>query len=762
MANLLSKQPFYINDVNALREKLSRAEWDENRMGQVWTALRRRAKVAPDKFPWFTPFVAMVTNDPADIETAKQAVRAYVNSFNSISFSMGVQFHFWCFAFPHARWSLYFQWLQSIGAWEPEEEKHLRDELLRFQFTNFFYGMRTKPEPMCVDNQTMSLCFSNALLGHLFGDCDNNPSAIAQRIKIDGARRLPSMLGGMPPSGYSGEGSTYMDHVVGPCIPFLVELLERIDGTDWYSRQLPPHGSSAEAIVRMISREWMPNGLTLPWDHYGYSLPTRSCIAYGAYRTGDPLFFELLEKHASWSHDVSIGWGYDDLIWTLIWWPEDKPVTEKSAFPSWAAPEVGSALVSDNSDLYLMQMWDETNPGYPTRAHVNPNALVLSAFGSPLTTDGVITKDCTAFNYDDTWRELTNMTFTTVKTNFGTGCAGSHGVLIIDNWEGMRAEKRYDPQATMISFDENAKNVIADVTPLYKEHWPDTQMIRRKSGLYGERFWIIEDLAVFDEEHDITARWYFRPDQVNSYNGVTIETAEGIRLHLIPLYGPDEKTIKVIDGYPDRLDGKSVQVNFHQRSKEGRWLWLAWPENTRREAADLSTNWQVIAESSPLEFSQANQLLQKSTLSLPFTMPAFMLAELPVARRWWYRKTISTPKSDKWWLQLPKLMINPRLWINGKEINLDSNILRSELLCPQVKMPDIEGKDIEIVVVCECGISQYGTDDRGGTGFSGKPAVIIPDENELLINAGYTNGKILITSTKNSWEFNYDLMNGRE
>jgi hypothetical protein len=598
-------------------------------------------------------------------------------------------------------------------------------------------------------------------LGHLFGDCDN-PSAIAQRIKVDGIRRLPSMLGGMPPSGYSGEGSTYMDHVVGPCIPFLVELLERTDGTDWYSRQLPPHGSSAEAIVRMISREWMPNGLTLPWDHYGYSLPTRSCIAYGAHRTGDPLFFELLEKHASWSHDISIGWGYDDLIWTLIWWPEEKPVAEKSAFPSWAAPEVGSALVSDNSDLYLMQMWDETNPGYPTRAHVNPNALVISAFGSPLTTDGVKGNNCTAFNYDDTVRELTNMTFTTVKTNFGQGCAGSHGVLLIDNWEGMRAEKQYEPQATMVSFDEDAKTVTADVTPLYKEHWPDTQMIRRKSGLFAERFWLIEDFAKFEKKHDITARWYFRPHQIDAYNGVAIETAEGIRLRLIPLLGPDEKTTTLIDGYPDRLDGQSLQVNFHQRSAEGRWLWLAWAEKTRSEAIDISNDWQVIAEDTPLEFTQAQSLLQKSTLKLPFTMPAFMLAELPVTRRWWYSKTITAPETDTWWLRLPKLMNHPRMWVNGTEINLDSYKLRMELLCPQILMPaETAGKSVEIVVVCECGTSQYGQEDRGGTGFSGQPAIIIPDGADTLINAGYHDGKVVVTSTKNSWEFPYILMDGR-
>jgi len=314
----LSSAPFYIRDPEALREKLAKAERDGTRMGQVWASVRRRVQAAPPgSFPWFTPFVALVTREPRDIEAARQVIRDYVGTFDQTPYNMGLQFHFWCYALPHARWALYFQWLHSLNAWDPKEAERLGEELIAYQFVNFFYGMRTKPEPECVDNQTMSLCFSNALFGQLFPD-----SVLARRMARDGARRLPDMLGGFPPSGYSGEGSTYMDHVVGPCVPYVVELLERIQGGDWFSRRLGPCGGSAEAVVRMIAREWMPSGLTLPWDHYGYSLPTRSCIAYGAHRTGDPVYTELLERHAGWTHDVGVGWGYDDIVWSLIWWPE--------------------------------------------------------------------------------------------------------------------------------------------------------------------------------------------------------------------------------------------------------------------------------------------------------------------------------------------------------------------------------------------------------------------------------------------------------
>lgn len=753
--------PFYVDDRDALREKLARAERDGTRMGQVWASLRRRARSAPEQFPWFTPFVALVTGEESDIEAARQAIRHYVGTFDAISYSMGVQFHFWCFAFPHARWSLYFQWLQSMGAWEAEEEARLREALLTFQYDNFFYGMRTKPEPECVDNQTMSLCYSNALLGYLFGRGEH-ASAMAQRMYEDGMRRLPSMIGGMPAGGYSGEGSTYMDYVVGPCIPFLTEFLERAEGGDWFTRTLPPNGGAPETIVRMIAREWMPNGLLLPWDHYGYSHPVRSCIAYGAHRTHDPLFTELLEQHAGWSHDISIGWGYDDLVWTLIWWPGAQAESSRSAFASWQAPDVGGALVSENADLYLMQMWDHTEPGYPTRAHVNPNAVTLAAYGSPLTTDGVPSKACTAFNFEDTWREISNMNFTPVKTNFGVGCAGAHSVLLVDGWEGMRAYTEYHPQASELEFSGEHQVIAGDVTPLYREHWADVRMMRRRSRLCDERFWLIEDLAAFTQEHDVTARWFFRPQQVATPRGVLLETAEGVRLHLLPLLGPDERTSRSITGYPDRLDGESLQVDFTQRGKECRWLWLAWPEATRAVANDLSDDWQLLADpDGALDVDTARRQLTDSTLRLPFTMPAFMLADLPVARRWWYRKVVLAPTNGPCWLRLPRQMHDPRVWVNGVEIDLAPYRLRMELLAPQIPLPQVnKGCLLQIIVRCDCSTGQYGAENYEGTSFAGHPALLVPTATDGLIDAQYRDGVVTVASETAIWQVEHALMEG--
>lgn len=726
-------------------------------MGQVWVSLRRRARAAPDDFPWFTPFVALITGESSDIAAACQSLRRYIETMDTQPFGSGLQFHFWCFAFPHARWALYFQWLQALGAWTAEEERELSHKLLMQQYVYFFSGMRTKPEPECVDNQSMALCFSNALIGHLFGSGPNG-SALARRMKADGMRRLPDMIGGMPASGYSGEGSTYMDGVVGPSVPFLVELLERSQGGDWFSRQLPPAGGSAAAIARTIARQWTPSGLCLPWDHYGYHVPVRSCITYAARRTRDPFYYALLENHASWTHDRQVGWGYDDLVWSLIWWPDDRPVGTARAFASWVEPDVGAAVVSPDSSLYLMQMWDHSEPVYPTRAHVNPNAIVLVAHGSPLTVDGVPEKGCTRFDYDDTWREVGYMDVGSKRRfNYGSGCAGSHSVLLVDGWEGMRAMSDY-PQAQLIDFQED--QVTSEVTPLYAERWPDTRHVVRRSRQCAGKFWLIEDWASFEQEHEVTARFWLRPEQVPASSGVAIETAEGVRLRLWPLFGPDQVSTSRVEGYPDRLDGASLCADWTQRGNDLRWLWLAWPEETRRIESDVSDDWRVVADpEQTFDYHEAISRLADDGLRLPFTMPADLLTKNSPSPRWWYQRRVRVPMAKTWWLRLPVRLRDLQVWVNGEAVDVSRYARCSALLAPQIAMPEVftGGSEIEVVVRCNVSARQYDHNETGGSGFDGRPAVMVPVIPPEPM-ATYADGIVKVTAGEDVWNVSHQLL----
>ncbi len=758
---------FFVDDIELLREKFARAERDGSLMGKVWTSMRRRVRTAPRSFPWFAPFVALATGEERDLEAARQVIRDYVSALANYPYQMGLQFHYWCFAFPHSRWTLYFQWLDSIGAWDAAEGARLREELITFQFVNFFYGMRVKPEPECVDNQTMSLCFSNALIGHMF-EGGSNPSAVAARMKVDGLRRLPSMIGGIPRSGYTGEGSTYMDHVVGASLPFLVELLERIGGGDCFRQSFEPNGTTPENVFRLLAREWTPDGLLLPWDHYGFERPIKSSIAYAARRSEDPLFLELLERHSDWADEISVGWGYDDLVWALLWWPEKKQAAAVGrAFACWADDEIGGALVSDDEQLHLMQMWDYSEPLFPMRQHMNPNTLSLSAFGSPLLVDGVKTKDCAAFEYDDTWREH-KLSWESIRVNYGQGCAGAHSVLLVDGVESMRAKSHYR-QASLCDFNERGKILSGDVTAVYREHWADTHVVRRLSRLCHERFFLVEDLAAFGNQHAVAARWFLRPRLLDDRKGIVIETAEGVRFMLAPLLGPDEKRIQTIKGYPDRLDGESLQVDFLQKGDRCCWLWLLWPERSRKTARNLADGWRAVPDPEMrFTLSEARHAIEKSGASLPPSLPPFLHADQPLVSRWWYRTVIAAPGDGDWWLRLPKRMGAPELWVNGAEVDLGSRMRLMEHLQPQIEMPKMKaGDSVEVILRCDCGVAQYEesggnskliTPLKAGAGFSGEPAVLVACDPELPLEWHYTDGTVVVRTGKRTYGVPHRLM----
>ena len=238
--------------------------------------------------------------------------------------------------------------------------------------------------------------------------------------------------------------------------------------------------------------------------------------------------------------------------------------------------------------------------------------------------------------------------------------------------------------------------------------------------------------------------------------GVAIETAEGVRLTLLPLLGAEQPVVRRIDDFPDRLDCASLQADFTRRGREIRWLWLAWPEETRQVHAELADGWTVVA-GVPMPLAEARAALAASPLVLPFTQPAFMLAELPVTRGWWYTRTIEAP-SGRCWLRLPTLLQHPRLWVNEREIDLAPFTRLLELLPAQVPI-DINGK-VEITVYTECGVSQYGKEDRGGTGFSGVPALLTPVPAQALHHAAYTDGRVTIESAGGSYNCEHILMMG--
>ncbi len=755
---MLVSHPFLLDDIDGLRTRLLSGEPGQGRRGELWNLLRNSARNAPTDFGWFVPFVAVVTREPDDVERARQVVFTYLDKLDPMSFCSGLQFHFWCFAFPHAKLALYFQWLCTIGAFSPEEQEHISQQLVAYHFVNFHYGMRTKPEPECVDNQALSLCLSTTLVGHLFAQGENL-SAMAQVMLRDGLRRLPALLGDMPPSGYTGEGSSYMDCVNGPAVPLAVEVLERITGEQGLLfRPLGPHGARPVNVLRMVARSCMPGGLLLPWDNYGYQFGVRSTLAYGARTTGEAIFHRVLEKECIWTYDIGIGWAYDNLVWTLLWWPEEPPSSTDDG-QNWYEPQTGGTLVSSDGTRYAIQMWDESAPVIPTRSHVNPNAVLFNGYGVPLSADGSPTPGAPhRFQFDDTWREVDFLAIDTEsRYNYGDGCAGAHSVIVVDGNEGMRAHETY-PQTASSGYEAGRHRVEADVTPIYRENFPDITRVSRRTQLHLDRIFTVEDVVVAKEEHLVSSRFLLRPEVTPIPRGVRVATPEGVTLHLVELLNDNEISLEDVANHPFKPDGRSGLVDFTVRGREVRRLFVALVSRTVAVEEELADIRVIPDPGGDLSLVQAASALAHGATKVPMRLPAYMETDLPSTVTWWYARSVAK-RPGPCWLRLPVGMHSPRLWIDGTEIDLASFASSMELLAPLVRIPGQleEAATVEVVLRVEVPKGHYDGQGEGTIGLTGGMGVAYAVDEEVLESADLTDGAVTVRTNLETYTFPYQL-----
>ncbi|MBB5791704.1 heparinase II/III domain-containing protein [Jiangella mangrovi] len=755
--------PFLLDDADGLRARLAALGPGDGRRFQLWELLRNAARTAPADYGWFVPFVAVMTREPDDVARARELIFTYLRKLEPMSFCSGLQFHFWCFAFPHAKVALYFQWLTTVGAFSDDEIRDISRALVKYHFVNFHHGLRTKPEPECVDNQALSLCLSTAIVGHLFAD----GSAMARLMLRDAMRRLPGMLGDMPTSGYSGEGSAYMDCVNGPAVPLATEVLERVGGyRDVLFAPAPPGGARPVNVLRMVARSFMPGGLLLPWDNYGYQFGVRSTLAYGARRTGEALFHRVLDEEVIWTYDIGIGWAYDDLVWTLIWWPDG--VRSASGDDGsgdgrrWYQPGVGAALVSTDGDRYALQHWDPSTPGMPTRSHVNPNAVLFTGYRTPISADGSPAEGAAhRFQFPDTWREVGFLAIDTEsRYNYGDGCAGAHSVIVLDGLESMMAHGEYEQTASTAA-DLAAGWVEADVTPIYRENVPDVAEVRRRTRLHRDRVFTVADRVRAGAPHTVASRFLFRPSVAPIDGGVRVCTPEGVTLQLVEVLGDTEVTLEEVAHHPAKPDGRSVLVDFTSRGADVRRLFVALISRTI-EVRQPVPSFAVVADpSSSLSFDAAVAALAVSPHRVPMGLPAYLEAELPHAQRWWYRATVPKEPGPAW-LRLPVGMHEPRLFVDGDEVDLSPFATSRELIAPHVALPPSleDAESVDVVLRVDVPRGHYDGQGDGTIAMTGGVAVGYPADEELIRSVTHEDGVVTLVTSHDEYRISVDDLVG--
>lgn len=733
---------FLLKNVSELRKAIETGA-QTPRQRSLWNMMLSCARSGPLNYPWFTPFVAVVTQEKQDVENAKRVIATYADKLNHQNYCTGLQFHFWCFAFPHAKWAMYYQWLCALGAYTPEEREELDAVFLNYQFTNFYYGMRTKPEPECADNQTLSLTLSNVIVGYLFSD-----TRIGKIMLRDGLKRLPEIIGRLPASGYTGEGSDYMDCVNGPAMWICCEALEEITGEKGVAfKRFEPNGVRPVDVLDICAREWMPGGLLLPWDNYGYNCGVKAPVAYAAKITGNARYYEMLEKDADWAYDIGTGWAYDDMVWTLIFWPTQAPSVREQT-RNWFVSGVGGALVGAGDTQYLMQMWDESGVECPTRSHVNPNAVIFNAYHLPVSADGSKMEfDCTRFEYPDTWRVVDFLSMdSTSRYNYGDGCIGAHSCVIVDGNESMRAMTEY-PQTKSEDCSAEEGYLSSDATPLYAEHFPDAIRVSRKSSLHCDRFFVIEDDLRFGEEHLLTSRFLLRPGAEPCENGVRIVTPEGVVLSLCEVGGGSEISVENVKNYPHKPDLACVIADFNRRAKKLDRLFVAFMSKRFSDYEQIGGFRAVADEKGDLCYREAAKLLSDPGETFDLSLPPFMEREAKICSVWWFGKKIAK-KEGKAVLVLPAGLIEPELYFNGKKFDLSPYDRSMQLIRPHVSLPDEfsgEGQ-IDVVLKTRVPVDHYYGKGWGTYGMNGGVSLAYAQEEERPEKIEY-DGKTLRVRT---------------
>ena len=450
---------------------------------------------------------------------------------------------------------------------------------------------------------------------------------------------------------------------------------------------------------------------------------------------------------------VSSGWGFDEPIWTLIYWPEYDSNCEQNNWEPWLENDLGAVLSDSKGENYLMQMWDPTQP-MCVREHVNPNSLILVHKGIPFSADGSKTDDCKEIHYEGAVFERNFGAGAHQKMDFSKGCGGSHNCILVDGNEGLRPKDSSSPngafeQGNLVSFNKENKIVIGDNSGIYKSVYEDCQHIVRRSQLVENRFWVVEDFAKFANEHEFTSRWWFRPNAEAVDGGVDVTTPEGALLQIRCMKGSNKAVIKRIEGYPKEPDGCSDRVDFKQACQAGedcRWLYVLWPTTTLETAQVLDSDWHAFPVENKIDAGEIANFAGETFAIHPGTPPWFQ-QEIPISSTWAYDIEISLDENEKF-LQLPRgIDFRSKIWLNGIEYDLPA--VENDKLVPHLidVSEYVKNGKLRISLILSFAVGQ--ADKKVPFSIPDQPFKILKKQQnpEKLESCEFRNNEIIVKTT---------------
>ncbi|MEI6425083.1 MAG: hypothetical protein WCP55_22935, partial [Lentisphaerota bacterium] len=461
------------------------------------------------------------------------------------------------------------------------------------------------------ENQVFSSAFCAATVGYVLG-VKRGDNALARQLFSTGLMRLQELIGLLPAGGYSPEGSTYHEQVVLPLTVLSASFVEEVTGLPVFEKGLPPFNRPVDLLLQTSCRMIGPSGLLPAWDAYGFQAASiKSGLALLANRTRNPNQLAIIRDLDMWYRTAHPAWEIDDRLWTLVWWPSDLIIPPVAEFPSWLVPEIAGSLQSREEKIRLFQYWDECG-GVPSsgRAQVDPNAITLEAFDSPILIDGAGNPDrnvlplpieeVAAYIGERTIESVQEYVFSSWGAKPSrehaagiamNGSVGMSNALVFDN------EGWYVPMRPCHGKGEHLhvvgpmQVVRSNATEYYTDRY-DVSRVTRSSVMVNGRYVLTSDRVLSKSEHELTWQAFLREDAKMENGRVIVHTPEQVRCDIIPLQ-EGTTVITPVAGYPVRFaEGRSVRIQHTvPPGNDVRIDMALLPQTCLDTVADLTDGW---------------------------------------------------------------------------------------------------------------------------------------------------------------------------
>ncbi len=494
-----------------------------------------RPMVRPDETAYCC-LAWLLTGERSMAEQARERLLALADSVEVRERGEWTQTHTWCDAFPFGRWLILYDWVWDSGVFSEADHARLKERFLHYLWVHPYQRMKARPiELTSGNNQNAAMALACAVGGYLYGVKRGHDPRAGQLLE-QAAPHLVEFVTAFPAGGYSYEGSTYMGAVNAYMLPLALEVAEAITGVDLFDSRAGETCASPREVFHAIMRLACPSGLTLPWDNYGYE-PARftSAAAYLAQRTGDDAALAFLDRQGSIERPSHSGWGFDQRLWTLLFWPQALHSTAADFDFNIAAPSLGAGMAGPEQRLFAYQMWDKCHFP-PGRAQFNPNNLILEYDGAPLLVDGRAIELPKQEHF-----QLPKYSFmrpdTNVVSSFGGGTVGAHNCIFFDGEEEYAPHRSAEGCLLASDYVEGAALVEADVTDNYQPRY-DVTVVRRATLVVGDELVVVRDRIVAESSHRVSWRAHLRGGDLAVEGGYAqLTAADRTRLQLCAIDG---------------------------------------------------------------------------------------------------------------------------------------------------------------------------------------------------------------------------------